>query len=257
MLSASETGSESTSPYLKKMPPELEKEIPEESDITNNFKALKDVQLPIDILLLTVKDIEFRSCYFNLGNVFQSYERGLGHVYFGEMGEVGDTKLKVALIKCSEGAANPGGALITVKNTVVKLRPKAVFCVGCCGALHRDKTKLGDVIVSAKLTTYAEKKVTNQGVYPHGFSVPVSSDISGLINYAGHGWSAPLKNQEERRSVKVHSDGEFLSGPEEIDSEERRGELVKLYPNAIAVEMDGQGEIDRLFFVSRALRRKR
>ena len=44
---------------------------------------------------------------------------------------------------------------------------------------------------------------------------------------------------------------------EEIDSEERRGELVKLYPNAIAVEMDGQGEIDRLFFVSRALRSKR
>lgn len=57
--------------------------------------------------------------------------------------------------------------------------------------------------------------------------------------------------------MKVHSDGEFLSGPEEIDSEERRGELVKLYPNAIAVEMDGQGEIDRLFFVSRALRSKR
>ena len=257
MLSTSETGSESISPYLNKMPPELKNEIPKESDIENNFKRFEDVQLPIDILLLTVKDIEFRSCYFNLTNAFQSYGNGLGFVYFGEMGEVGDTKLKVALFKCSEGATNPGGALIAVQNTVKKLRPKAVFCVGCCGALHRDKTKLGDVVVSAKLTTYADKRVTNQGVYPLGFCVPVSAYISGLIQCAGYGWKAPLKNEEEGELVKVHSDGEFLSGPEEIDSEKRRRELVERYPNAIAVEMDGQGEIDRLFFVSRALRSKR
>lgn len=236
MLSANETGSESSLKYLNEKPPELEFEIPKESDLTNDFREFKDVQLPIDILLLTVKDIEFRSSYHYLRNVFQSYDRGLGLVYFGDMGEVGDTKLKVALFKCSEGATGPRGALLAVKNAVTKLRPKAVFCVGYCGALHRDKTKLGDVIVSAKLTTYTDRTEN-----PCGFSVLVGNDIGGLIGFAGCAWKAPLKNPEERGSVKVYSDGEFLSGPEEIDSEERRRELVHRYPNAIGIEMDGQG----------------
>lgn len=108
-----------------------------------------------------MKDIEFWSCYFNLGNVFWSYERGFGYVYFGEMGEVGDMKLKVVLIKCLEGVVNLGGVLIIVKNIVVKLWFKVVFCVGCCGVLYWDKIKLGDVIVFVKLIIYVEKKVMN------------------------------------------------------------------------------------------------
>ena len=43
--------------------------------------------------------------------------------------------------------------------------------------------------------------------------------------------------------MKVHSNGEILSGPVEIASVARRNELVQLCPNAIAVEMDGDGEL--------------
>lgn len=225
-------------------PPLLSITIPNTSDLSNTSMSWKDVELPIDILLLTVKDCEFLACYFFLRNPFRSYLRELGYVYFGQMGEGNGKKLKIALIKCSEGAIQPGGALIVVKNTVEILRPKAVFCVGYCGALHRDKTKLGDVVVSAKLTTYAERTVTNNGVQPRGLSAPVGRDIAGLIRHAADGWRAPLERNTEGRDpeVNVHRDGEFLSGPEEIDSDRRREELVRLYPNAIAVEMDGQGK---------------
>ena len=212
------------------------------SDLSNTLKLWKDVELPTDILLLTVKDCEFLACYFFLRNPFRSYLRELGYVYFGQMGAGDGTKLKIALIKCSEGAIQPGGALIAVKTTVEVLRPKAVFCVGYCGALHRDKTKLGDVVVSAKLTTYADKTVTNNGVQPRGLSAPVGRDIAGIIRDAAVGWRAPLKRNAEEGDpeVNVRCDGEFLSGPEEIDSDWRREELVRLYPNALAVEMDGQ-----------------
>ncbi len=225
-------------------PPELSITIPKTSDLSNTSKRWEEVEveLPIDILLLTVKDCEFLACYFFLQSPFRSYLRELGYVYFGQMGEGNGKKLKIALIKCSEGAIQPGGALIVVKNTVEILRPKAVFCVGYCGALHRDRTKLGDVVVSAKLTTYAERTVTNDGVQPRGLSAPVGRDIAGLIGHAAVGWLAPLQNKEARE-VRVRCDGEFLSGPEEIDSDRRREELVQLYPNAMAVEMDGQGKI--------------
>ena len=224
-------------------PPELSITIPKTSDLSNTSKPWKDVELPTDILLLTVKDCEFLACYFFLRNPFRSYLKELGYIYFGQIGAGDGAKLKIALIKCSEGAFQPGGALIAVKTTVEVLRPKAVFCVGYCGALRRSKTKLGDVVVSAKLTTYADKTITENGVQPRGLSAPVGRDIAGLIRHAADGWRAPLKRNTEARDpeVNIHCDGEFLSGPEEIDSYWRREELVRLYPNALAVEMDGQG----------------
>ena len=226
-------------------PPELSITIPEKRNLSSTFKQWGDFELPIDILLLTVKDCEFLACYYFLRNPFRSYLKDLGFLYFGEMGEIDGMKpLKIALVTCSEGAIQPGGALIKVKNTVEILLPKAVFCVGCCGALNRQKTnpqlQLGDVVVSSKLTTYADKTVTATGVQPFGLSAPVGRDIGGLIRSASDGWEAPLKDREARK-VNVHCSGEFLSGPEEIDSNRRREELVQFYPHAIAVEMDGQG----------------
>ena len=52
------------------------------------------------------------------------------------------------------------------------LRPKAVFCVGSCATLHRDKTRLGDVVAAAKLTTYAERREIAERVVPSGYSIP-------------------------------------------------------------------------------------
>ncbi|XP_068725837.1 5'-methylthioadenosine/S-adenosylhomocysteine nucleosidase-like isoform X2 [Montipora capricornis] len=226
-------------------PPELSITIPEKTGLSSVFKQWGDLELPIDIILLTVKDSEFLACYHFLRKPFRSYLKELGFLYFGEMGEIdGMTPLKIALVTCSEGATQPGGALIKVKNTVEMLKPKAVFCVGCCGALNPERTdpqlKLGDVVISSKLTTYANKTVTDTGVQPFGLSAPVGRDIGGLIRNAADGWKAPLKNMKARK-VNVHCSGEFLSGPEEIDSHRRRQELVRLYPHAIAVEMDGEG----------------
>ena len=226
-------------------PPELSITIPEKRNISSAFKQWRDLELPIDIILLTVKDCEFLACYRFLREPFRSHLKGLGFVYFGEMGETdGMTPLKIALVTCSEGAIQPGGALIKVKTTVEILKPKAVFCVGCCGALNPSRTdpqlKLGDVVISSKLTTYAEKTVTDNGVQPFGLSAPVGRDIGGIIRHAADGWEAPLKNKKARK-INVLCSGEFLSGPEEIDSNCRQQELVRLYPHAIAVEMDGQG----------------
>lgn len=221
-------------------PPALNITIPRISDVKVTSKPWKDVQLPIDILLLAVKDCELLSCYYYLSDVFRSYTRALGFVHFGNMGKGERKKLKVALITCSEGGGEPGGAVIVVSKAVEILQPKALFCVGSCAGLHRGKTKLGDVVVSAKLTTYAQRNVTGNGVEPRGYTTPVSRDIARLISHAGFGWKAPLANPEVKE-VKVHCDGEFVSGPEQVESGWRRDELVRLYPNAIAIEMDGDG----------------
>ena len=227
----------------EKGPPELQFTIKNFSDLKVTSKRWKEVELPIDILLLTVDKYGFLCCFHYLREVFRSFKLALGHVYFGEMGESDSETLQVALIQCCEGGGQPGGAGITLPKAVEVLRPKAVFCLGSCAALH-DKTRLGDVVAAAKLTTYAQRRVTANKVVACGFSIPASKSISQLIPCAAHGWKPPLKNPElKHEEVNVHSNGEILSGPEEIASVSRRNELVQLYPNAIAVEMDGDGEL--------------
>ena len=105
----------------------------------------------VDIMLLTVKDCEYFSCVSVLNEGFcKSYHDNLGYVHFGEVRE-GDRKLKIAIIKCSMGSTGPCSSVVVVKNALEVVRPKAVFCVGYCGSLKKEKAKLGDVVVSAKL----------------------------------------------------------------------------------------------------------
>ncbi|XP_068756047.1 uncharacterized protein [Montipora capricornis] len=208
-------------------PPKLLVKLPTLSDLRIAGKPWGNADLPIDVLLLTVEDCEFLSCFSFLDRPFKSYKKEVGPIYFGYIGNNGDQeKLKVALIKCSKGAADPGGSLTAVKNAVRVLSPKAVFSVGTCSGLSSDKVKLGDVVVSAKLTTAA------------GLIVPEGRHMSNLVRYAPYGWVAPLENPAELK-VKVHCNGDILSQTQAA----RCGyaDLRLQYPEAIAVETEGEG----------------
>ncbi|XP_068749817.1 NLR family CARD domain-containing protein 3-like isoform X3 [Montipora capricornis] len=209
------------------IPPKRRVKPPKQSDLPSACKPWKNDDLPIDILLLTVEDCEFLSCFSFLDRPFKSYKKEVGPIYFGYTGNNGDQeKLKVALMKCSKGAAVPGGSLTAVKNAVRVLSPKAVFSVGTCTGLSSDKVKLGDVVVSAKLTTAT------------GIKTPVSRHVSDLVRDAPYGWVAPLENPDELE-VEVHCDGDILSQTQA----ERCGcaDLHLQYPEAIAVETEGEG----------------
>ena len=224
----------------KNDPPEIDgPPMKTDKDLPKKSEPWENVELPIDILLLTVKDCEFLSCLSFLNSFFKSYHKKPGYVYFGK---VGDERmfLKIAVIKCDKGASGPRGATVVVKNAVEVLRPKAVFCVGFCGGLDKKKVKLGDVVVSAKLITYAAIKVLEDGIQERGFRVPPPQRIANLITGVADGWNAPLKDPAEL-GVTVHRDGVFLSGPELVDNRKRRKELVGRFPEAIAIEMEGEG----------------
>ena len=210
------------------VPPALTLELPKKSDLPNTCKPWNEVHLPIDILLLTVDDCEFLACFAYLRNAFKSYLKNLGYVYFGNMGENGDVPLKVALMTCSEGSSAPDGSLVTVKNAVLELRPKAVFYVGCCGGLNPEVTKLhlGDVVVSSKLTT-------------ESFKTPVGRDILRLIRSADHGWIPPLRNPEDHK-VQVCCNGEILSGINQVSAKQQN---VSHFTEATAFAFGGEGKI--------------
>ncbi|XP_022804569.1 cingulin-like protein 1 [Stylophora pistillata] len=239
MMSETARTEEGSSKNIRGDPPKINIALPEKSEVTQNYKCWKDVQLPIDILLLTVEDCEFISCYYYIVDPFTSYCYELGQVYFGSIGKDHDVKMKVALMICPGGFKAPGSSLTVVKNAVTQLRPKAVFSVGHCSGMNQETTKLGDVVLSEKLTTYSYQRFTKDGTEFCGVTVPVSRDIDNIIRYVGYGWNPPLKYPKERK-VEVHC-GEVLSGSELVQVEWRRNELVESFPGAIAIETEGEG----------------
>ena len=188
------------------------------------------VEIPVDVLLLTVEDCEFLACvsYLNKG-FYKSHHDKPGNVYFGKIGDEGQDTLKIALMKSYMGPMN---ALTTVKNAVEVLSPEAVIWVGSCRGLNAKRVNLGDVVVSSKLRTYANENWND--------AVPVSTHLSRLLLDAGLGWNPPLKNVAELE-VKVQN-GVILSGPKEVDSRKLHAELTERFGEAIAIDMEGEGK---------------
>ena len=220
--------------------PELSVAVPELKDLQVPNKSREDIQLPADVLLLTVDDEEFLSCYSYLNNGFRNPIIGLGMVYFGQIGD-GVRKVKTCLVRCGRGSTQASGSHNVARTAIEILKPKVVFGVGCCGGLKKEKTKVGDVVISAKLTTYADKKTINDRPQWRGNTLNVSKNIGDQIKYAADGWKPPLKDPESRE-VKVHRDAEVLTGPELENCPKESEELLKQFPEATAIEPEGQGE---------------
>lgn len=66
--------------------PELRIIIPEKRNLSSAFKQWWDFELPIDVLLLTVKDCEFLARYYFRKKPFRSYLKELSLLYVGEDG---------------------------------------------------------------------------------------------------------------------------------------------------------------------------
>ena len=214
--------------------------LPRMSDIQVPTKRRNHARLPVDILLLTVKDCEFLACYMHLNNPFRCWFHGVGFVYFEDENEGQEEKVAVALLRCHEGSSGPGGSIVTTKNAVSVLMPKAVILVGTCGSLCPEETKLGDVVISAKLTTYGLKVMTSDKELHNNIRTFASKRFLDLIKDSPLGWEAPLENLEDRE-VKIHSSGELLSVPEVIRTESRRKQLAETFPLAVAVDTEAEG----------------
>ena len=209
-------------------PPPLSIEVPKMSDLPNKSKPWSDVQLPVDILLLTTEACEFLACFAFLKNSFKTYYRDLGYVYFGTMGESEEETLKVALMRCSSG---PDDALIVIKNAVMRLGPKVAFSVGECMGLNPKHSKLGDVVVSSKLST-------------EQFTTPVRRNLGNLNLFSIEGWKPPLKDPVGEETVQVHCDSDIFCGSQFINKQSSMSQS-----RVTAVEREGEGKLlERLRF---------
>lgn len=220
-------------------PPQVSVVPLEVRDLPRCTTPWEDIELPVDMLLLTVKDCEFLSCISYLKGYHKSYLRDLGFVYFGEVGE--NECMKVAVMACFVGSAGPGASFLTVRHAVTVLSPKCVFYVGFCSGLNYNQVKLGDVVVSGKFLAEGGRDDRKGKILKYPITIPLSSRTATIIKRAADGWLPPLIDREEL-PVKVHTSGTFLSGAKELYNVEQGEELVKRFPEAVAIDTDSEGE---------------
>lgn len=217
-------------------PPEVTIKLLKARDLKIAYK--EKVEQPIDFLLLTSGEHEFLSCLSVLNPGFmRSYLPELGYVYFGDVGGDGATKVKIALVMTRRTSCS---ICVEASCAVRILKPKGLISVGHCASLNRTKAKLGDVVVSKCLATYADIKVGADGIEERGVRVPMPRGFSDLVDKVVEFWNAPLHSLRDL-DVKVHSKGEFLSGPELVQSPERCAQLTSRHPFAVAIEQGGEG----------------
>ena len=224
MMAGSSNDKWSSSVVCSDDPPPLSITLKELRDLPNKLKRWDKHYPPVDILLLTVEDCEFLACYHYLRDSFKSFEKSIGFVYFGKMGDNEDESLKVALVKRPKESLDPKSTQTAFMNTVTLLRPKATFLVGFCYGLNPDEAQLGDVVIPSKVIT-------------DFLTAPVSRNVSDLISRIGHGWEAPLEDPEER-SVRLQVDGAILCDSDLIFAKQ----VCRVYSEVIAFGMEQKGE---------------
>ena len=222
------------------VPPEISIVIPPLRDVNPEPKSWESFQQLTDVLLLVVTKEEFLSFYAFLRNVFKSYIKELGLVYFGEVGD-GPKKVKISLVRSAPGSTQASAAQNVVQTAIVVLKPKAIFSVGCCAGLRREQAKLGDVVISGKLSTCGDKIIVNDKPQWDGRRLDVSANIGRLMMSAGDGWRPELKDPEARY-VNVHCNAEIVSGAKLVNCPNECEHLLRQFPEAIANEPEGQGE---------------
>ena len=203
--------------------------VPKMRDFPNGMMPWSDVHLPVDFLLFTAEECEYLACLAFFNYFRTSFHGDLGCVVFATLGESGEEALKIALMRSAKGSFGRGDSLVTLKNAIRILRPKAAFSVGCCLGLNPESTKRGDVVVPYKLVT-------------ENFIIPSSKNMLTLQTTLGQGWYPPLQHTEDAEPIRVHPNSVIFSGSQFNTKQRHMSE-----PHMIAFEREGEGKI--LFYI--------
>lgn len=190
-----------------------------------------------DVLLLTATDRETEALKAALREVASSEPSTLHgrRQTYTDHGEIGGAR--VVRARCEMGSGTPGGSASTVADAVREVAPRAIIMVGIAfGAKGRSKQQIGTILVSQQLQGYELQRVGTEPkreaprIILRGDRASASARLVDRLRHAKETWSVcPVEF------------GLVLSGEKLVDNVDFRDLLMRLCPEAIGGEMEGQG----------------
>jgi len=141
-----------------------------------------------------------------------------------------------------QGAERADASLPSIETAIRAYNPVAVILVGIAfGKDDEDKEgeerqRIGDVLISTRVTDYESGKVKAGKVEPDGSTPDAGRHLLSAFKYKVDSW----QNIIDGRPAKYEF-GQLLSGDKVVDDKEFKHRLLTLYPRAIGGEMEGRG----------------
>ena len=189
----------------------------------------------VDIVLVTTTEVE-RKALYEVMKPFPGYEglvEGSVHHNTYRLGQFG--RYIAAHVESTMGSQARSGSMLTVRDAIAELAPKAVVIIGIAFGLKPVKQRLGDVIIAETIIPYELQRI-DQKVTHRGQPLPCGPILSERFRTRRTGW----KLDRGMDTVEVFQEP-LLSGEKLSDNPVFRGSLVEAFPTAHGGEMEGAG----------------
>lgn len=190
----------------------------------------------VDVLILTVTDTE-REAVLDVMRPYPGRDEILEGAIsettyrFGQFG-----RYCTAHVECTMGGDGRQGAMLTARDAIVELKPKALLILGIAFGVSRKKQRLGNVLIAESIFPYGLQRVGSPDKIYRDTEILCGQILSERFRTRRSGWRMFRGNKR----VEVQQ-GQMLSGPVLIDNKEFRDELVMEFPRALGGEMEGAG----------------
>jgi nucleoside phosphorylase len=205
------------------------------SVIHSQHKETVDMTSLVDVLLVTVTDVEARTVYGLVKRKFnrEPQARYVGPKTYYDLGTIGGAK--TFMVRSEMGAGGPSGSLATVIEAIDNLSPSAVIMLGIAFGVDPGSQSLGDVLVSKQLVEYELQRVGTDSkgkvaIIPRGDRVSASPRLLDRFRDGELTWDV----------AKVRF-GLILSVQKLVDNLDFRDQLRRVEREAIGGEMEGAG----------------
>ncbi len=148
---------------------------------------------------------------------------------------------QVFVRKCGIGKVN---AALGAQQLINEEHPDVIVSSGCAGG-NGDEVNIQDVVVSTELCyhdVYCGKAIDDTTVYGQVQGLPArfKADpllLSKALELTANGQSSIVNDQSSMVNVKIHP-GLIVTGDWFVDSKEKMREIVGIFPEARAVDME-------------------
>ncbi len=139
---------------------------------------------------------------------------------------------RILAMATNMGSATPGGTATLTLDAITALDPEWIIAVGIAFGMDPDKTPIGTILVSDRVSCYEPQRMGRTKTISRGDTVSVHPHLKQHLQTVS---AAPYWSGAEVRF------GELLSGEKLIDEPAFKGKLRKHYPEAIGGEMEAAG----------------
>jgi len=214
---------------------------PQAPNLNISYSPFRQPSKPrFDVLLVTtVNDHEYNAVYdIARDRLGRELKPVFGARTYYDLETIGG--VRVALVRSEMGSSSPGATLATTMQAINDLQPRYIIAVGILFGVNPDKQKIGQIFYSRQLQSYnlmrigTDERTGGYRINPRDDKTTANPQFLSRVRDAADHWPEG-KSGDKPQGILL------LSGDKLVDNVDFRDQLLDLFPEAEAGEMEASG----------------